>query len=95
LCGRLYEADRAATLAEEEALRASLRASIAKLKAQQPLHATDGTAVLSCGAERAATLACYREHPTEPLKCRSAVEQFMACSRNARQTDPSLADAMG
>lgn len=83
---RGYEDDRATTLAEEQELRTALRASISKLKAQRPLELTDGAATLSCGAERAATLACYREHPTEPLKCRSAVEKFMACSRQTQQS---------
>ena len=78
--------DRTATLAEEQELRETLRASISKLKAARPLTVAGGAATLGCGAERAATLACYREHPTEPLKCRSAVEEFMACSRTARQT---------
>eukprot|EP01043_Picozoa_sp_COSAG02_P067863 COSAG02_NODE_11061_length_1802_cov_173.037581_2_plen_111_part_00 len=90
---RRSEEDRAATLVEEQELRKTLRASISKLKAARPLTVIDGAATLSCAAERAATLACYREHPTEPLKCRSAVEEFMACSRSARQNAPPASGA--
>ena len=90
---RRSEEDRTATLAEEQELRETLRASISKLKAARPLTVVDSAATLSCGAERAATLACYREHPTEPLKCRAAVEQFMACSRTARQTASPVSSA--
>jgi hypothetical protein len=64
---RRSEEDRAATLVEEQELRKTLRASISKLKAARPLTVIDGAATLSCAAERAATLACYREHPSPTL----------------------------
>ena len=83
---RRSEEDRTATLAEEQELRETLRASISKLKAARPLTVVDGTATLSCGSERAESLACCREHPTEPPKCRSALDELMACSRTARQS---------
>ena len=81
---RLDASDKSATLAEEEQLRLSLKKSIAKLKAQQPLNIDTGGAALGCSAEREKTLACYREHPTEPLKCREFAQQFVACSRKHR-----------
>lgn len=81
---RLDATDKSATLAEEEHLRESLKKSIAKLKAQLPLNIDTGGAALSCSTDREATLACYREHPTEPLKCRVFAQQFVACSRKHR-----------
>lgn len=61
----------------------ALAASVERMETKLPISGVKGTAELPCGAERAATLACYKSGG-DVLQCGPVVDAFVACAARLR-----------